>query len=130
MQLTLGAAGFWRRAQLGSGKIGLEEFVGDQEPAVSVAVGQMMAARKPKIPHASSPRTKVAIPTVLAGSLPILQGSADSKVAEDVLPPRPIVRAKRFHIRGPPVAGSSHDGALSARSKSRRTTGLPGRSTE
>src|SRR4029077_4524845 len=68
VESTFDGAGFARRPQLWSRQIGFEKFVGDQQPAVGVAIRQMMATGEPKILHSRFPCANVAKSTGSAGS--------------------------------------------------------------
>src|SRR5207244_2017434 len=56
---ALGDAGVGGRSQFRPRQIGLEELVGDDEPAAVLAVEQMMPTGKPEIRHAIAPRRDV-----------------------------------------------------------------------
>ncbi len=87
VQSALGRAGFGRRRQLRSRQIGFQEFVGDEQAAARVAIGQMMAAGEPKILHPRSPRASVARSTVSAGSS-LASASRKEKARHRFDPPR------------------------------------------
>ena len=54
-QSALHGACFGRESQLWARQIGFQKFVGDQQPAVGIAIRQMMAAGEPKILHSRFP---------------------------------------------------------------------------
>ena len=51
MQAALGGAGIFRRLQFRPGEIGSQQIVGDQQPALWIAIGQVVAAGEPEIGH-------------------------------------------------------------------------------
>src|SRR5262245_41728129 len=62
VQAALSDACIRRRRKLRPRKIGLEELIGNEEPAAVVAVEQMMPAGEPEIRHAITPRRGIAGP--------------------------------------------------------------------
>ena len=51
VQAALRDTGLGRWRELGPREIGLEEFIGDDEPAAGVAVEQMVSAGEPEVLH-------------------------------------------------------------------------------
>ncbi len=61
VQRALGGAGVRRRRDLGPRQIGLQEFIGDEQPAARIAIEQMMAAGQPEVARLAHVRSPFAI---------------------------------------------------------------------
>ena len=88
VQPALHVAGVFRRHQLGPREIGLQELVGNLEPAAVIAVEQMMAAGDPEILHRRGGSTAHVGEVEIAGRAP---ASSSTSMNENALlwPPCP-----------------------------------------
>jgi hypothetical protein len=51
MDAALDEAGLFGRHDLGAGKVGLQEIIGNDELAMGIAIDEMMSARDPEVGH-------------------------------------------------------------------------------